>query len=137
MKKIILSLALILTTSIVYADIALPPSSSDHSKAVSKMDERKALREQRMAEMKAQAEKVRVACEADIAKTGCKEGPAMMKCVGDYKRKNKDFAFSEGCTTAMQERTNMRRNSIIESRKARKIHHEKKQASPVSADATK
>jgi cyclopropane fatty-acyl-phospholipid synthase-like methyltransferase len=143
MTKILLAAAFI--SSLALADAAMPPNmqmSLNHpTDKANSMESRKALREARMAEAKAQAEKVRVACEADVASIGCKDGPMLMKCVSDYKRAHKDFQFSEGCANAMKERTENRLNRIKESQHARKpiheMHHIKSEGvKPVSQPAS-
>lgn len=124
MKQLLLTVsALILSSSLSFADIAVPPS--DH----------KGLEEYK-AEMKAHMEKLKVACSTDVAATGCKDkGREVMKCVHEYKKTNKDFKFSEGCREAMKAGHEMRK----ERKMARKEHVKQKQgepASPAPADKT-
>lgn len=121
MKKLLLTVsALILSSSLSFADIAAPPP--DHKG-----------KEEHKAEMKAHMEQVKAACSADVAATGCKgEGREVMKCVHEYKKTNKDFKFSEGCREAMKAGHEMRK----ERKMARKERKKQKQGEPATPAPT-
>lgn len=109
MKKLLLTVsALILSSSLSFADIAAPPPAKS----------KEAIRE----EMKAHMEQVKAACSADVATTGCSgEGRELMKCVHAYKKSHKEFKFSEGCQSAMKAGHQMRKERKM-ARKAHKKH---------------
>jgi hypothetical protein len=111
MKKLLLTItALVLSSTMAYADIAAPPAKS-----------KEAIKE----EIRAHLEQVKAACSEDVAKTGCQgEGRELMKCVREYKKKNKDFKFSDGCQSAMKSGRKMNK----ERKMARKEHKKDKKA---------
>lgn len=121
MKKLLLTVsALILSSSLSFADIAAPPTKS-----------KEAMRE----EMKAQMEQVKTACAPDVAAAGCSgEAREVMKCMREYKKNNKEFKFSEGCREAMKDGHEMRKERKM-ARKAHKKHkmHNKSEGSETEA----
>lgn len=89
MKNAILTLSMICIGSFAFAQApATPPS-----------------REQMKQEREAEAAKVKAACSAEIAATGCKEelGHGLLKCIHEYKEKNKDFKVSDACHASVKE----------------------------------
>ena len=63
-------------------------------------------KEEMKAAMKAKAEQVTAACAADAKTAGCDDkavGHGMMKCIHEYKMKNKDFKLSEPCMAMAKE----------------------------------
>ncbi|MEQ1723519.1 MAG: hypothetical protein ABL930_10115 [Pseudobdellovibrio sp.] len=107
MKKLLLTITvLVLSSTIAYADIAAPPAT-----AKSKEDIKE--------EIRSHIEQVKTACAADVATTGCTgEGREMMKCVREYKKKNKDFKLNEDCHSAMKSGRELKK----ERKMARKEH---------------
>lgn len=117
MNKLLLTVSVLMfSSSLVFADIAAPPPAKS----------KEAIRE----EIKEHMEQVKAACSADVAATGCSgEGRELMKCVREYKKKNKDFKFSEGCQSAMKSGHEMRKERKM-ARKAHKKGQKSEEAAP-------
>ena len=57
------------------------------------------------ADIKANREAVNAACSQDAATAGCGTktvGKGLLKCLHAYKKEHKEFAFSDGCKSAMK-----------------------------------
>ncbi len=133
-KFLLTTAALILSSTLAWAEEA-----STETKA----------KEEPKQEMQAQKEEVKAACAQDVATTGCKaEGREQMKCIHDYKKKNKDFKFSDACKSAMKgahekhkemkEERKEKREEKRKERKAKKDHKkEKEEEKKESSEETK
>ena len=70
-------------------------------------------KEELKAKIQAAKEEVNKACLADAEKAGCKDkevGSGLMKCMKEYKEKNKDFKLSDSCKEASKNLHHERRN---------------------------
>ena len=75
------------------------------------------------AQMQADRDAVKSACTAEATQAGCagqEVGKGLLKCMGTYKKANKDFKMSEGCKSAMQK--------LKSDRQSRKAEREAKKA---------
>jgi hypothetical protein len=58
------------------------------------------------ADMKADKQNVDTQCTADAATAGCgteQVGTGLMKCLHAYKKAHKEYKFTDGCKSAMQQ----------------------------------
>ncbi len=86
--------------------------------------EKSSAKEEHKAKMMAAKEEVNKSCLADAEKAGCKDkevGTGLMKCMKEYKEKNKDFKVSDACKEASkkmhQERRNKHAKNEVEEKK--------------------
>jgi hypothetical protein len=114
MKKILFTIsALVLSSAMASANMENASAATAKSK--------EAIKE----EIRSNLEQVKASCSADMATTGCEgEGREKMKCVREYKKKNKDFKLSEACKSAMKSGQELRK----ERKMARKQHAKNKKS---------
>jgi hypothetical protein len=114
MKKLLLTIsALVLSSTMAYAEMEMSPTATAKSK--------EAIKE----EIRSNLEQVKASCSADMAAAGCQgEFREKIKCVREYKKKNNDFKLSEACKSAMKNGHELRK----ERKMARKQHAKNKKS---------
>lgn len=120
MKKMIFTFAAtVLSAGFVFATDAAPPATSTPPPASSATPAK--TREQAREEIRAQMERVRNACAADVGNAGCssQQGRRAIKCVQKYKKKHSEFQLSDSCKTALEEGRQLR-NQIKMAKRQRK-----------------